>query len=49
MKLLFDISKNARAVLMATHNYPLIEKFPARIIRCEGGKLFDSKVTSVMN
>ena len=43
MKLLFDISNNARAVLMATHNYPLIEKFPARIIRCEGGKLIDSK------
>jgi cell division transport system ATP-binding protein len=43
MKLLFDISKNSCAVLMATHNYPLIEKFPARIIRCEAGKLIDSK------
>lgn len=49
MRLLFDISNNARAVLMATHNYPLIEKFPARIIRCEGGKLFDSKVLSTVN
>lgn len=44
MRLLFDISKNNRAVLMATHNYPLIEKFPARIIKCEKGKLLDSKV-----
>ncbi len=43
MRLLFDISNSGRAVLMATHNYPLIEKFPARIIRCEGGKLIDSK------
>jgi len=43
MKLLFDISHTGRAVLMATHNYPLIEKFPARIIRCEGGRLVDSK------
>ena len=49
MKLLFDISNNARAVLMATHNYPLIEKFPARIIRCEGGKLIDSKEIVGMN
>ena len=49
MKLLFDISNNARAVLMATHNYPLIEKFPARIIRCEGGKLIDSKEMVRMN
>jgi cell division transport system ATP-binding protein len=44
MRLLFEISNNGRAVLMATHNYPLIEKFPARIIKCEKGKLIDSKV-----
>jgi cell division transport system ATP-binding protein len=49
MRLLFDISKNERAVLMATHNYPLIDKFPARIIRCEGGKIIDSKVMSAIN
>jgi cell division transport system ATP-binding protein len=42
MKLLFDISKTGRAVIMATHNYPLIEKFPARILKCEDGKLIDS-------
>src|SRR3954469_25562259 len=27
MRLLFDISNSGRAVLMATHNYPMIEKF----------------------
>ena len=43
MRLLFDISANS-AVLMATHNYPLMDKFPARIIRCEKGRLLDSKV-----
>jgi cell division transport system ATP-binding protein len=48
MRLLFDISKNDRAVLMATHNYPLIEKSPARIIKCEKGKLMDSKVTDMV-
>lgn len=43
MKLLLDISRSSRAVLMATHNYSLIEKYPARIIKCENGKLIDSK------
>jgi len=46
IRLLFDISKSGRAVLMATHNYPLIEKFPARIIKCEKGHLIDSKLVN---
>ncbi|MCX6292536.1 MAG: ATP-binding cassette domain-containing protein [Bacteroidetes bacterium] len=41
MKLLFDISSSGRAVVMATHNYSMIEKFPARIIKCENGKLVE--------
>ena len=41
MRLLFDISKSGRAVVMATHNYSVIEKFPARIIKCENGKLVE--------
>ncbi len=43
MRLLVDISQKGCSVLMATHNYLLIEKFPARIIKCENGKLYDSK------
>jgi cell division transport system ATP-binding protein len=46
MKLLFDISKTGCSVLMATHNYQLLEKFPARIIKCENGKIVDSKIGS---
>ena len=49
MALLFDISNSGRAVLMATHNYTLIEKFPARIIKCEDGKLLDSKNSESVN
>lgn len=41
MNLLFDISKSGTSVLMATHNYSLFEKFPARIIKCEQGKIFE--------
>lgn len=39
MHILTDISKNGRAVIMATHNYNLIEKYPARTLKCEDGKL----------
>ncbi len=39
MSLLRDISNNGRAVLMATHNYALMEKFPSRTLKCENGKV----------
>jgi cell division transport system ATP-binding protein len=42
MNLFFDISKSGRAVVMATHNYSLFEKFPARIVKFESGKVFDN-------
>ena len=42
MKLLFDISKSGRVVVMATHNYSIMEKFPARTLKCENGKVIDS-------
>ncbi len=42
MKLLMEISKTGRAVLMATHDYSLFDKFPARTIKCENAKVTDS-------
>ena len=44
LKLLYDISKNGKAILMATHNYTLMEKFPGRQIKCEGNKVLDMSV-----
>jgi len=41
MELLFEISKTGRAVLMATHDYRLFDKFPARIFRCENSRVFE--------
>lgn len=41
MNLLFEIAHSGRSVLMATHNYTLMEKFPSRIIKCEQGKLYE--------
>src|SRR3990170_6014978 len=42
MKIFQQINKSGTAVLMATHSYGLIKKFPARVLKCEDGKLFDS-------
>lgn len=43
MELLFKISNNGRTIIMATHNYSLIKKFPAKTIKCEGGKISEVK------
>lgn len=39
MKLLLEICDSNRAVLMATHNYTLLKKFPARTLKCNDGRL----------
>jgi cell division transport system ATP-binding protein len=41
IKLLMEISRTGRAVIVATHNYTLLKKFAARTIKCEDGKLFE--------
>ena len=44
LKLFQQINKSGTAVLMATHSYGLIKKFPSRVIKCENGKILDSAV-----
>ncbi|MBS1488467.1 MAG: ATP-binding cassette domain-containing protein [Bacteroidetes bacterium] len=44
LKVFQQINKSGTAILMATHSYGLIRKFPARILKCENGNLKDSKV-----
>jgi cell division transport system ATP-binding protein len=39
MGLLTDISRTGRAVLMASHNHSLMEKFPFKTLKCEDGKV----------
>jgi len=41
IRLLIDISKTGRAVIMATHNYTLLKKFTARTMKCDDGKLVE--------
>jgi cell division transport system ATP-binding protein len=42
--LLYEISKAGRAVIIATHNFHLFEHYTGRTIRCEGGRISDTKV-----
>ena len=41
MQLLMDISKSGKAVLVATHDYPLLKQFPAKTIKCEKSNLVE--------
>jgi cell division transport system ATP-binding protein len=41
LRLLTDISKTGRAVVVATHNYTLLKKFSARTLKCDNGELRD--------
>jgi cell division transport system ATP-binding protein len=42
IKLLFDISKTGRAVVIATHDHELMKRFPSRTLKCEAGKVHDN-------
>jgi cell division transport system ATP-binding protein len=49
MQLLFQISKEyGTTVIMATHDYRVVNKYPARTIRTEKGRVFDNATISVL-
>jgi cell division transport system ATP-binding protein len=41
MKLLFEISSSGKAILMATHDYHIINKFPSRTLKTEAGTVLE--------
>lgn len=41
MKVLQDINKSGRTILMATHDYALILKYPSKTLKCDGNKIFE--------
>lgn len=47
LRLFQQINKSGTSVLMATHSYGLIKRFPARILKCHEGRLLDSQVDRV--
>jgi cell division transport system ATP-binding protein len=48
MNLLFHISKDFNtAIVMATHDYIVVQKFPARMIRTEKGRVTDNATITI--
>lgn len=49
MQLLFQIAKDyGTAVIMATHDFIVINRYPSRMLKTERGKVMDSAVTAEM-
>lgn len=46
-KLFEDISRQGTAILMATHNHELLKRHPYRVLKCENGRLLDSKTSEI--
>lgn len=41
LEVLKKINENGKTVIMATHNYALLMKFPAKTLKCEDGTIFE--------
>lgn len=46
VQLLQDISKDGTTVIMSTHNYAIVQKYPGRIIKCEDGVMKEVKLSA---
>lgn len=44
MDIFIQINRSGTAILMATHNHGFLEKYPARVLKCEHGRVLDSAV-----
>ncbi len=41
MEVLQDINKNGNTILMATHDYALLLKYPSKTLKCDDNKVFE--------
>ena len=41
MEVLQDINKNGNTILMATHDYALLLKYPSKTLKCDSNKVFE--------
>jgi len=41
MEVLRDINNNGNTILMATHDYALLLKYPSKTLKCDGNKVFE--------
>ena len=42
MKVLQDINKNGNAILMATHDYALLLKYPSKTLKCDDNQVYEA-------
>ncbi|CAM3522103.1 ABC transporter-like protein [Flavobacterium saliperosum S13] len=47
MEVLKKINQNGKTIIMATHDYALLMKFPSKTLKCEDGKIFEVVQRSV--
>lgn len=45
LQILKDLNEQGKTVVIATHDYPLIRRFPARIITVDDQKIFETVIT----
>lgn len=49
MQIFKDLNDKGKTVVVATHDYPLIRRFPARIITVDDQKIFETVITKKEN
>jgi cell division transport system ATP-binding protein len=49
MQIFKDLNDQGKTVVIATHDYPLIRKFPARIITVDDQKIYETVITKKEN
>jgi cell division transport system ATP-binding protein len=49
MQIFKDLNTQGKTVIVATHDYPLIRKFPARIITVDEQKIYETVITKKEN
>ena len=45
VELLHEISSAGTTVIMSTHNYAIVQRYPGRIIKCEDGMMTEVKIS----
>jgi len=49
MQIFKDLNDQGKTVIIATHDYPLIRKFPARIVTVDDQKIYETVITKKEN
>ena len=47
MNILKEINQNGNTILMATHDFSLLQKYSGRVLRCRNGKIDEIESTNL--